>query len=123
MKAKSLTMRIIVAALALEGLIIVLAFGRTVNAQTIERNSSGHSFTSAWESTAYIDGTHKLVYGFNTLFIDEDYSWCNKQYSQAYVTNANGTFRAKAAYWSNDWSKIEVRHAGNYIVYGAIGVG
>ena len=42
-----------------------------------------------------------------------------KKYSQAYLTNANGTYKAKAAL-TTTWSKIEVTYAGNSVTYGVI---
>lgn len=42
-----------------------------------------------------------------------------KKYSQAYLTNSNGTHKANAAL-TTTWSKIEVTHAGNSVTYGVI---
>ena len=89
------------------------------SADEITANSNGHTFNRAWEETAYIDSHSKLVYGYNTFAINEDYSHCNKKFSQAYVENINGKFKANAAL-RTVWSKIEVTHAGNYVEYGAI---
>lgn len=90
-----------------------------VSAANYSITNGNHGFKSAWENTIYFDGSSKLVYGFNTFMIDEDYSHSNKKYSQAYLTNTNGTYRANAALRTT-WSKIEVRHAGNKVTYGVI---
>lgn len=92
---------------------------KQVSAADFNVTNGGHTFSKAWETTTYFNGSSKLVYGYNTFLINEDYSHSNKKYSQAYLTNANGTFKGKAAF-TTSWSKIEVTHAGNNIIYGVI---
>lgn len=101
--------------------LLLIGFSNTsvVSAATYSTTNGNKGFSSKWERTDYFDGSSKLVYGYNTFLINEDYSHSNKKYSQAYLTNANGTHRANAAL-NTTWSKIEVPHAGTSIVYGVI---
>lgn len=99
---------------------VILGVNMNVNpvlARDFSKTNGSHTFSTAWEETAYFNGTSKLVYGYNTYLINEDYSHSNEKYSVAYVKNANGTFKGKAAL-TTTWSKIEVTHAGTSITYG-----
>lgn len=113
--------KIISATLAFGMGILLMGFSNTsiVSAANYSTTNGSHGFDSAWESTAYFAGDSKLVYGYNTFLVNEDYSHSNKKYSQAYLTNSNGTHKAMAAF-NTTWSKIEVRHAGSSVTYGVI---
>lgn len=99
--------------------LLLIGFSNTsvVFAATYSTTDGSHGFSSEWKEYRTFDGSSTLVYGYNTFLINEDYSHSNKKYSQAYLTNANGTHRANAALYTT-WSKIEVTHAGTSIVYG-----
>ena len=100
-------------------LVVIMSFSGTnmIYARDFRVSSAGHDFNGKWEETALFGNGSKLVYGYNTFLINEDYSHSNCKYSQAYLINARGTFRANAAL-TTTWSKIEVTHAGNFIYYG-----
>lgn len=91
------------------------------SAEEIVADSTGHSFNSDWEEKYTFSGGEVFKYGYNTFLINEDYAHCNKKYSQTRLKNANGTFYANAALYT-EWSKVDVTHAGTYIVYSVIGV-
>jgi len=86
-------------------------------AGSIYRTSSGRSFSSDWQVTAY-DTNAILIYGYNTVLINEDYSWAyhTEREHSGEVWNATGAFSSgrKAA---NNAAKIEVRHNGTSIQY------
>ena len=101
-------------------LTVILGVNMNVNlvlARDFSKTNGSHTFSTAWEETAYFNSGSKLVYGFNTFLVNEDYSHSNEKYSVAYVTNANGTFKGKAAL-TTTWSKCETPHAGTSITYG-----
>ncbi|MBT2685973.1 hypothetical protein [Bacillus sp. ISL-37] len=78
------------------------------------KNSKG--FTSAW--SAYNSGTNWIIkYGFNTDWINEDYTHTThaKYKSYAIVNNANGKYSSSAS--AGNWAKTEVRHSGTSISY------
>ncbi|WP_243291893.1 hypothetical protein [Bacillus sp. FJAT-47783] len=86
------------------------------DATTYTKSSSGQSFSKSWELTA--SGTNWLMrYGFNTAWIDEDYTHTTHSVYDhtATVSNGNGAYSKNAS--DGAWAKIEVRHSGSYIQY------
>lgn len=81
--------------------------------------SDGHSFEDDWEdSQDTSDWT--LVYGFNTSWIDEDYTH-TKHYSSSHtaaISNEDGGYKDSAK--AGKWAEIEVSHAGSTVMYGII---
>ncbi|MCR5665566.1 MAG: hypothetical protein K6G01_01935 [Eubacterium sp.] len=104
-------------ALMLTVLVMVSTCVMNVSAKEYETDNGKHKFNKAWEVSKRFGNEKKFVYGFNTIAIDEDYAHSNLKYSQAYLVNANGKFRANANLHSK-WSKIEVTHKGNVVLYG-----
>ncbi len=84
------------------------------------------TFNSKWEYVVYIkysDGESssncaKMVFGFDTYAIDEDFCWTYgyTQRTQASLTNGNGTFAASKANVSR-WSRVEKIHSGKVVEY------
>lgn len=84
-----------------------------------EKTATG--FSGEWENTVFYRAyspltmknynTAKMVYGYDTDFINEDYCWTYgyDQCTQASITNGNGT-HAKSSANVGRWSKLEVRH-------------
>lgn len=60
-----------------------------------------------------------MNYGFNTDWIDEDYTHTTHSVYDhtATVSNSNGAYSKNAG--SKSWAKIEVSHKGSYIEYQA----
>lgn len=85
----------------------------------ISGNSSGHGFTEAWEASTS-EGDAHLTYGFNTMFVDEDYAWADHATEMHWASIKNG---------NEEWhtpilpslagftSKVEVEHAGTRVYY------
>lgn len=82
-------------------------------------NSSGRSFTRDWELTTAGDGQTWLIkYGFNTAFINEDYTHTyhsTKHHVVATVSNDNGSFSDEDS--RGRWAGIEVSHNGSSVTY------
>lgn len=96
--------------------LLIGTMSMSVSAGTISKTSKGQSFKKAWE--AYSSGsTYSMVYGYNTAFINEDYTWTrsNNTSHTAIVKNARGQYSDNAK--KKKWAKIEVRHKGSSITY------
>ncbi len=83
--------------------------------RSISASYSG-SFSSPWKLSRS-KGSASLVYGYNTLFINEDYAW-------AYHTSLLHWAELKNTDWHNgpmatagNVSKCEVTHEGTYVSY------
>lgn len=110
MKLKKIIVKCIPAVL------LVGAMSMSASATTISRSSNGRSFKKAWE--AYASGTsYTMIYGYNTLFFNEDYTWTrnNTTSHTAIVKNGRGQYSDDAK--KGKWAKIEVRHKGSAITY------
>ncbi|WP_084813872.1 hypothetical protein [Desulfitobacterium sp. PCE1] len=84
------------------------------------KSGSGY-FISNWmesKQASYSGSTEKLDYGFNTFLINEDiaYAYSNGSRHAAKIVNGNGEHYGPWK-WANDWSDLEVRHAGNTVNY------
>ncbi|MCM3006845.1 hypothetical protein [Priestia koreensis] len=105
-------------ALALGVLGSTLTFAQTdAQAGTLWRTNS-YSFGDDWTDAAKgADWT--LTYGYDTSWINEDYSHTISPTlkTQAFVENANGTFSSGVAS-KNSTAAIEVRHSGSSVRYG-----
>ncbi|WP_146551439.1 hypothetical protein [Rummeliibacillus sp. SL167] len=108
--------KIISSALALS-LITGASFGFTKSVDAASHSySNSKGFSSSW--SAKDSGTNWLIkYGFNTAYIDEDYTWTThtSKTSYAIVNNANGKYSDSAS--AANWAKVEVRHKGTSIKY------
>jgi len=84
---------------------------------SIYRTSSGKSFDSDWQASAY-SGNATLIYGYNTVLINEDYShaYHTSMDHAAIVGNDNGAFMSSRKAAGKEAS-IEVRHKGASIEY------
>ncbi|MBQ9543156.1 MAG: hypothetical protein IJJ76_00510 [Ruminococcus sp.] len=101
---------------ALCSMAIAVSASISAGATTVRATSSGHSFDKAWE--AYASGAnYSMVYGFNTAWINEDYTWTrhNTTSHTAIVKNGKGQYSANAS--KKSWAKIEVTHNGSSITY------
>ncbi len=78
------------------------------------RNTKG--FTEAWDA-ADSSPNWRIEYGYNTRFINEDYTHTlhfSKNHT-AMVSNANGSFARSNN--PGQWAIIEVTHSGNSVTY------
>lgn len=80
-------------------------------------SNGSHKFTSSWSETKNPNSTSIVKYGFNTAWIDEDYTWTTSTTKKtwAYVHNNNGSYNTSAS--AGKWAKTEVRHSGSKIKY------
>lgn len=86
------------------------------SAKTVEVDSGGKSFADSWSLSK--SGTDWVMnYGFNTDWIDEDYTHTkhNSFDHTATVANANGAYSDDDS--SGYWAEIEVSHSGNSVQY------
>lgn len=85
---------------------------------SIQKTSEGQSFSSAWQLSATSGSDATLIYGYNTAWINEDYSWAyhNVREHSAEVQNSNGAFGSSKKK-KTEVAKIEVRHSGNSVIY------
>lgn len=104
---------------ALGVLMIVSADSKCVYAKDYSTTNGKHTFKSAWEDSVVFCESSVLEYGFDTFLINEDYVHSNRKYSQAYIKNADGTFKGRAALYTSGSSK-EVKHSGSTVTYGVI---
>lgn len=85
-------------------------------ATTQSYSSSGHSFSNAW--TEY-DATSNwsIEYGYNTSWINEDYTSAVHDYYHhtAIVENGNGSYSDEDS--AGDWANISVTHSGSTVYY------
>jgi hypothetical protein len=79
--------------------------------------TEGKTFSSSWQLADQSVGVWEMKYGFNTAWINEDYThtYHNSLSSTAVVRNDNGTYDNQAG--SQKWAKIEVTHNGTKIFY------
>lgn len=97
---------------------IILPVFETADAAEVSASYSG-SFEKAWEkSKSTTDGAGVLTYGYNTRFINEDYSHGYHATKSHYVTvsNDNGSFTSGNV-GKGKTAKIEVRHKGSTVRY------
>lgn len=89
-----------------------------VSAVTYTANSKGKSFSKSWSVTQINTATRTFKYGFNTKFINEDYTHtfhANKKHT-ATVKNTGGYGKKTAN--AGKYAKIEIAHkGGNDTVY------
>jgi len=85
--------------------------------------SNYYKFNVEWELTReyYYKGecVVTMVYGYDTDFVDEDYTWVisTKSRYQAALSNDNGNKTGSVKSVGDPWSKVEVTHKGKYITY------
>ncbi len=85
-------------------------------------SSSGRGFANDW--TAYDSGgtgfnTWEVEYGYNTLFINEDFihGYHNQKAHTVKLTNNNGSGSYSDSSKGGSWSRVDVRHSGNFVYY------
>lgn len=81
--------------------------------------SDGHSFEDDWED--YEEGSNwEMVYGYNTSWIDEDYTHTKHttKSHKAGISNEDDSDYDSAK--KGKWAKIEITHAGSIAMYGII---
>lgn len=85
---------------------------------SLSRSSDGHGFTEAWEASAS-DGDAHLTYGFNTMFVDEDYAWSvhDSTAHNAAIKNGDGWHLPTLPSLPTFTSKVEVEHSGTHVYY------
>ncbi|MBO4617868.1 MAG: hypothetical protein J5717_10960 [Lachnospiraceae bacterium] len=96
-----------------------MLIGSSMSSMALDGSSSGHSFSEAWEvSVTGDDGSAVLTYGYNTDWINEDYSWAYHYSKNHYasLTNGKGSFSGSNKD-GGKWSKIEVTHNGTSVSY------
>lgn len=116
-------MKKLVTSLALCGALIgasTIVPNTEADAASISKSST--SFSAAWGLQAKTsDGDGWLNYGYNTQFINEDYShgYYKNTRHFAYIQNGNGYHTGPDVAPGNT-STIEVRHSGNSVTYGML---
>lgn len=95
---------------------VLSLIGSASSVYATDHTFSSSSFDSKWEKTASGDNW-LMTYGFNTAFINEDYTWTmhNTKTHSAVVINGNGTFAANNSY--KNWAKKEVTHKDPTVKY------
>jgi hypothetical protein len=97
----------------------LVASSSSAFATEVQRNSSGQSFSSAWELLA--TGTDWVMeYGFNKYAIDEDYAHtkhATKSHT-AILKNGNGQYSNSDS--ATNWAEVDVVHAGTAITYSIV---
>jgi hypothetical protein len=100
-------------------LIVTVVLSLSASAGELSKTYYGQ-FDTAWELTATSGTplTASLTYGYNTLFINEDYAWANNTNVShfASLTNGNGVHPGPAKSAGNV-SRIEVTHNGSSVEY------
>ena len=101
---------------------MLFTFVSFASATQIISETATVGFSSAWERTIEIyDGDTSgpmigtMIYGFDTDFIDEDYTWTQSlsHYARAIVGNVNGNYYGSYKKGSGSYSKVEKTHVGN----------
>lgn len=96
-------------------LAITCAMLPVASATSLEESAT--DFGDPWELVS-TDGKAYLRYGYNELFINEDYAYANhddlKHYSA--VSNANGSFSGPTKS-GGDLSRVDITHAGSSVHY------
>jgi len=107
--------------LALSLMIGSFALPDTADAASVSASYSG-SFSKAWsKSKTTGDKAGVLTYGYNTLFINEDFShgYHAKKAHYASVSNGRGSFTSGNVK-KGKTAKIEVRHSGSTVRYSMV---
>ncbi|MGF7127719.1 hypothetical protein J2T56_002448 [Natronobacillus azotifigens] len=88
-----------------------------VSAVEYNYNSSGKNFSKAWSSTPINTSTRTMKYGYNTTWINEDYThtYHKDKTHYAYVKNT-GTAQEKKGN-PGKYAKVEVRHRPGTVYY------
>lgn len=95
---------------------LLLSASASAFAETTTYNSNGQTFSKSWELPASGSGW-LMKYGFNTAWINEDYThtYHTTYHHTATVSNNNGAFSDEDS--GGAWAGIEVTHRGSYIEY------
>lgn len=109
-KVKTLVLSFLTLALFVGGVNQVSAASHTYN-------SSGKSFSKAWSSTPINTATETMKYGYNTLFINEDYThtYHKEKAHTAYVKNTSNAKDKSAK--AGKYAKIEIAHKNGTVYY------
>ena len=102
------------------GLMGIMMVTTSIPAMAFSITNGSKTFDSKWELSVTSDGGRGvLTYGYNTTAINEDYShaYHTTKSHYAYVKNGKGSFSGSNV-GAKKWSKIEVTHNGNRIIYG-----
>lgn len=97
--------------------VTALLIGNTIPAYAGEIVKNSSSFVTDWEKVTSAGDNATMKYGYNTSYIDEDYTHTYHTTSPhtAIVGNNKGYFNKAGK--AKSWAKIEITHKGNYSVY------
>ncbi|WP_148295045.1 mediterrocin family bacteriocin [Gracilibacillus boraciitolerans] len=89
----------------------------SVSAAEYNYSSSGKSFSKAWSSTPINTSTRTMKYGYNTSWINEDYTHTYHKNSThtAYVKNTSKAQEKNAR--AGSYAKVEITHASGTVYY------
>ncbi|QDA75936.1 hypothetical protein EOT00_13680 [Listeria seeligeri] len=99
-------------------LLITTSIGSiNADAKTIEKKSTGKSFSKAWSSTAVSTANETFKYGYNKALINEDYThtYNYKKTHYAYVKNSGKAVEKKAG--AKSYAKAEIAHKSGTVYY------
>lgn len=99
---------------------ILLISLMTINVQAstyYEYNSSGQSFSSAWEVTAISTSSQTFLYGYNTFLINEDYTHTFNTWTTHKAKVKHNTNSLEVTKLANKVAKAEIMHGSGTIYY------
>ncbi len=116
---KTLVTVFLVVVLSLVSMVCVMAADTEAPPyESLGAGSGTHTFKDPWEAYKGDDYGTYITYGFNTLFIDEDYCWAEQKQLFHFGTLRNDNGWHDGPIKAPDKvSKIEVTHSGSSIYY------
>ncbi|KZE64059.1 hypothetical protein AWM68_13205 [Fictibacillus phosphorivorans] len=104
---------------AVAACVLAMSFGTSANAATESTNSSalGKSFSSAWSKTVINTSTKTFKVGYNTSWINEDYThtYHSGNSHTAYVKNTGSAQTLKGS--AGSYAKAEIQHHSGTVYY------
>ncbi|MDD5927089.1 MAG: hypothetical protein PUD12_02725 [Firmicutes bacterium] len=115
MNTMSILIRKILVSLLLCMALLICAI--PVNAATYTANSSGQSFSEAWSVTKINTSVRTFKYGYNTTWINEDYThtYHRTKDCYAYVKNSGAAYQKNAV--AGKYAKAEITHHTGTVYY------
>lgn len=99
------------------GLSLLTGVAFTDSADAAVYTNGKHSFSSSWHEKEAPTENSLIKFGFNTDWINEDYTWTTDSGKKtwAYVHNNDGEHSDSAS--AASWAKVEVKHSGSSVKY------
>lgn len=88
-----------------------------IGAATYNYSSKGKSFKKAWSTMPINTADRTMKYGYNTLFINEDYThtFHKSKAHYAYVKNSGSAYEKPGS--KGKYAKAEIRHHSGTVFY------